>query len=285
MTTLALATEVQRLRLDVLAVDLSRSLAAAGVPHALLKGPTTATWLYPEGRPYRDVDLLVPASRLSDAVRALAGAARPVARAFEESPHSQVLVSVEGFEVDLHVAPPGTSATGDDRWWDVLAPTLEPWEMDVGTVPALGPAGRCLVLALHALNSGPTDTQAATDLRRALTRADAPWAAAAALADAAGVRDSFDAGVSGRARTGRAALHLAAAPPAAFALQRFADASWPGRVALLRQEALPSRGFLARADPRSTAGPVALAHAHARRWVRLGRQLPGAVQVLRTTRR
>ena len=278
-----LAVEVQRLRLDALAVDLSRSLTAADVPHALLKGPTTAAWLYPDGRPYRDVDLLVPASRLPDAVRSLAGSARPAARAFEESPHSQVLVSTEGFEVDLHVAPPGTSAT-DDTWWDLFAPTLEPWAMDVGTVPALGPGARCLVLALHALNSGPSDAQAAADLRRALALPDAVWIEARALADAAGVRELFDAGVSGRARSGRAALHLAEAPPAAFALQRFADAGWRGRAGLLGREALPSRGFMARADPRSTTGRRALVAAHLRRWVRLARQLPAAARALRRTR-
>ena len=58
-----------QIRLDLLAVAASAALAADGVPNALLKGPTTARWLYDPPRPYRDVDLLVPCSQLDRAVR------------------------------------------------------------------------------------------------------------------------------------------------------------------------------------------------------------------------
>jgi hypothetical protein len=278
-----LGTEAQRLRLDALAVALSRDLGSAGVPHALIKGPTTATWLYPEGRPYRDVDLLVPMSHLPDAVAAIATHARPLAAAFEECPHSQVLVSTEGFEVDLHASPPGTTAR-DDRWWELLSPGVVTWEMDVGSVPALRPAARCLVVALHWLESGPADERATADLRRALARPDAPWREAGEIADAAGVRDLFDAAVTGTAEHGLASLHLRQAPPAAFALQRFADARARDRIPLLWREILPSRGFMARHDPRSSTGRAALARAHVRRWLGVARQLPSATRAYRASR-
>ncbi|MHA3704649.1 nucleotidyltransferase family protein, partial [Jatrophihabitans sp. YIM 134969] len=175
-----LVAQAQQLRLDLLAVEASRVLSRADVPHALLKGPTTALWLYDEPRAYRDVDLLVPTSRAvrAAAVLADAGVAHPAAgRWGEEAEHSRLLVSPHGDELDLHVALPGTAPDGD-RLWTALAPHVVPFPVpDTGVVPALDTPARVLVLALHALAAGPHETTPADDLRRARAQAPASdWA-------------------------------------------------------------------------------------------------------------
>ena len=290
-----LAVEAGRLRLDVLAVRLGDALAAAGVPHALLKGPTTARWLYDVPRTYRDVDLLVPFGELPRAVAVLrrAGLARPDAgRLGEEAPHSLLLHSTEGFEVDLHVALPAMTPAGD-LVWDVLGPGVVPFDLDVGTVPALDLPGRCVVLALHALNS-PSSPQAREDLDRARRRADAAtWRRADELAHRLGVADLFGAGLAladaaagtvAPPLTRRAYLRVVDAPPVALGLERVAAAPWRRRPLLLARELVPSRGFMHRAHPGTATGSLPLVRAHLRRWRWIARQLPAALQLRRQAR-
>ena len=51
-----LVREANRLRLDLLSVRACDALSAAGIPHVLLKGPSTALWLWSTHlRSYNDV--------------------------------------------------------------------------------------------------------------------------------------------------------------------------------------------------------------------------------------
>lgn len=279
--------ETQRLRLDLLAVAVSAQLARRDIPHALLKGPSTANWLYQPPRDYMDVDVLVPSSRVAATVAALtdAGIATASAGALgEEAPHSLLMVSSGGFEVDVHVSLPSVPPDGD-RVWDVLAPHVEPLDLGVGTVPALDTTGRCLVLALHALNSGTDKT--IQDLRRALAVADeGEWEAAAGLAGRLGVSDLFEAGLgtvdpSRRALSPRAYLFATGAPSAALGLQRLRDAPRRKLPRLIAREVLPSRGFMVKAYPGVTGRRFGLSRAHVLRWGGLLRALPAALRAIR----
>src|ERR1700749_375013 len=111
-----LVREANRLRLDLLSVQACDALAVAGIPHVLLKGPSTALWLYDPPRSYNDVDLMVPLSRVIEAAHALeaAGVASASAgRVGEEAEHSYLLISPEGFEVDVHISLPTVHPDGD----------------------------------------------------------------------------------------------------------------------------------------------------------------------------
>ncbi len=280
--------EAERLRLDVLAVQLSESLTRSGVPHVLLKGPSTATWLYDPPRRYQDVDLLVPLSQVERAADVLALAGLATSRSGElgeEAPHSWLLHSREGFEVDLHISLPAMPADGD-RLWRALEPHHQLLTLDVGDVPALDEVGRCLVLSLHCLMT-PIG-KPLEDLRRAHRAVDGEtWAEVDALADDLGVRDLVLAGLSRigdatPALSRRARLHLGDAPEAAFGLERLARARRRDLPQLVWQELIPSRGFMAHDLRLSDLRGRALAAAHLRRWRRLARQLPAAVRAFRS---
>jgi hypothetical protein len=288
-----LPREVNRLRLDLLAVSASSVLAGADVPHVLLKGPSVAHWLYDPPRSYNDVDLLVPLSRVDDASAALESAGVASARAGgvgEEAEHSLLLTTREGFEVDLHVALPTMRPDGD-RLWSVLADHVESMSLGVGRVPVLDVPGRCVVVALHALNSSATIPQTADDLRRARAAAtQEEWAEAAELADAIGVRDLFDAGIAtgeptpaGAAST-RAYLFANSAPGPALGLARLGELPWWKRPGAVAREAFPSRGFMRRAYPQLTGESFGLIRAYLVRLRLLAAQLPESVRMVRHAR-
>lgn len=287
--------EAMRLRLDVLAVEISQQLSNAAVPHALLKGPSTANWLYDPPRRYTDVDVLVPLSRVHDAVRALASSGVASARAGrigEESEHSLLMLSAGGFEVDLHISLP-TLAPDGDRLWNELDAHVVSLDLGVGQVPALDVPARCLVLALHALNSGRTMEQPFEDLRRALDRVDeSGWREARELAGRVKAGDLFEAGLQLLDRqtgagtiSGRAYLLASGAPSEAIGLQRLSDARRRDLPRLIWREILPTRGFMRRAYPQFAGQPLGLLLAHAHRWRRIAGRLPSGYATWRAARR
>jgi hypothetical protein len=288
-----LAAEAERLRLDVLTVDVCRRLDVAGVPNVVLKGPSSALWLYEPPRRYVDVDVLVPLSRVDDAAGALTNAGiatRSAGAVGEEASHSLLMVSPSGYEVDLHVSLPMVPTVGD-RAWEVLRTHIEPMDIGVGTVPVLDEAGRCLVLTLHAVSSGEMSSRTTEDLRRALAAASADsWRAARELADAIEVGDFFEAGLvlAGQgdvsALSDRAYLSIVGAPSAAFALRRLAGLPLAARPRALLREIFPSRGFMQRMYPDAQT-PTRLARAHLDRWQTITRQLPHAWRTEREVRR
>lgn len=291
-----LGTVVQQMRLDRLAVQASQCLAAAGVPHVLLKGPTTARWLYDRLRPYNDVDLLVPPESAKRAVLALAdaGIARPAAGLLgEEASHSWLLVSADGFEVDLHVTLPmlGTSAMRARSGWALMAERVVDFELDGFSVPALDEAGRCLVVALHALGNRGADEKSLEDLRRARTMAsEATWEKARTLSAELGVQPLLDAGLT---------LVEAGALPedlpldvrlrlegrgGSFQLERLLGLAPREKVPALWRELFPSAGFMRYRQP-ALASRLALAAAYTVRLWRIARALPGAVSGRRSARK
>jgi hypothetical protein len=284
-----LVSEVRRLTLDVLAVDVSGCLDRAGIPHALLKGPSTALWLYDPPRHYGDVDVLVPLSRVSDVRAALESAGLAYARAGgvgEEAQHSLLMISPAGCEVDVHISLPAIPPAGD-RVWEVMAPHVAELDLGIGTVPALDEPARCLMLALHALGGGSSG-RPAEDLRRALAATTRDrWREAQQLARAVSGEDLFLAGLSAGdagsprlVQSRRAYLHVTAAPSEALGLQRLREARRKDLPRLLWREIFPSLGFMRYAYP-GARGPVALASMYVARWRRISAQLPSAIRVWR----
>lgn len=288
----------QQLRLDVLTREVCRTLAASGVPHALLKGPTTAAWLYDPPRAYRDVDVLLPASALDRAVAALvvAGIAAPSAGGLgEEAPHSQLLLTPAGLEVDLHISLPMlVPAPGvSERVWRTLSSRVESFELMPGVpVPALDIPGRCLVLALHSLASGYDRDQVCEDLRRARDVATSEqWALAAELADELGIAELFAAGLAvveppegGRQEPVVAYLKRTHAVNEAHGLQRLLDAPVKARPRMVLQEVFPSPGFIRHAFAADGAPRRALPRLYLNRVVRIAKRLPAAVASLRAAK-
>lgn len=280
--------DVQRLVLDVFAVDVSRCLERAGIPHALLKGPSTANWLYDPPRIYCDVDVLVSLSRVSEARAALEAEGLAYARhggVGELAPHSLMMLSPAGGEVDVHISLPRLPPAGD-KVWEVLAPHVVPLDLGIGKVPALDEPARCLTLALHVLGSGP-HARPAEDLRRALAATTRDrWRDARELARALDAEDLFLAGLSvvdgnsSRVLSRRACLYLSGAPSEALALQRFREASPWELPKLLWREIFPTRGFMRHAYP-AADGPIALARAYVARWRRIAANLPSAIRAWR----
>ena len=60
-----LAAVMRKMRMDLAIAEVVEALREAGIPCILLKGPSTARWLYDPGelRTYIDIDLLVPFPR------------------------------------------------------------------------------------------------------------------------------------------------------------------------------------------------------------------------------
>lgn len=296
-----LEAATQQLRLDLLAQDVSSALAAANIPHTLLKGPSTSIWLYDPPRGYRDVDLLVPSSQLDKAVEAIVGTGLAAAKGEhlgEEAPHSLLLISREGFELDLHITlpalPPGRHRDRD-RVWNALSDHISGMTLvedsDV-TVPVLDIPGRCLVLALHALESGHQAPQVREDLDRARVRAsEEDWVVAARLADGLGVRDLFDAGLAIGRPDGEQRLPVYAylkktgAVGSAFGLQRLVEAPLIDKPGLLWRELFPSREFIRRTHPYGSPSIRQLLSLYVQRWKQLARQLPTAAVALVAARR
>lgn len=247
-----IADAAQRLLLDLDAVAISTCLASAGVPHALIKGPSTSTWLYDPPRVYNDVDLLVPRSAARRAARVLEKvgvASRTGTRVGEEAHHSLAMVTSAGYQLDLHVSLPCVPVRGD-LVWDTLATRVLPLDLGVGSVPALDEPGRCLVLALHALASDGRLHQKVEDLRRArAVAADSSWPTARDLARTIHAEDLYDGGLARLADSPeplshRASLYFNDAPSSALALQRLRDARWWERPAMVWREVFPSVEFL-----------------------------------------
>ena len=294
--TRALATA----RIDATTAECVRALDAAGVPHLLLKGPTTARWLYVDGtpRPYVDSDLMVPPACRHRALAVLAGLGFVETHEGADSPHAVSLVrrpagpagpASKAEQVDLHH---GYHLVGGDAVWDVLSRDTE--ELEVGGAPVRMPAapGRCLVLALHVAADGPTGAKPLEDLRRGRRLAsDYTWARAAGFAAELGVEHVVRAacvlaGDPLPAPAGAAGgwaevpielqLRVKGAVPGAAALAGLRRHRGRDRLRYAARRAFPSRSYMAGTYGAHTT--PALLRAHGRRLGLMVLRLPWALR-------
>ena len=283
-----MALAFQRLRLQALAIRAHNVFAAADIDHLLIKGPTTADWLYEPPRSFCDVDVLIPRTQLSQAVRALEehGVASADLQDFGEGAlHAHTLVASDGSQLDVHVSLPMVpiDRRDPDRTWRVVSPHATRFEVPGSEgLPALDEAGRCLTLALH--HASRRLAQSTEDLRRAVAMADPmSWQVAKSLAGDLGVTEVVEvalADINGHeipatvTLTGRLAVRSLSVgsqgPRSRILVLRTAPCREVPR--LLFREAFPSRRFLALTGwPTDT--PMKVLRSHAARWLRILRCL------------
>ena len=246
--------------------EVVADLREHGVQAILLKGPTTASWLY--GRDslctYVDTDLLVAPEQWDAAERCL------VRLGFEKvledhdtpgyHPPAQEWRQPTGYGmVDLHRSLPGVGVD-ESSLWEEVSETAETTLVGGVEVDALSLAARALLIALHAAWHGPTTAKPLEDLTRALDRADRRvWEEAAALAQ----RLDATAGLSAGLRLHPAGERLAeklglpsdlpvgvgllagGGPPEALTLEALAKADGlRSKAWLVFRKVFPSRRFM-----------------------------------------
>jgi hypothetical protein len=208
MPSARLLNAARNLAVDRVTAEVVAALDAAGIPSILLKGPSIARWLYPEGgRRYCDTDLLVQASDRPRAVDVL-GAMGFTDRLqgfhpFERSAMPTAATSFvrapsvgdgRGGDVDLHRNLPSLS-TPDDVLWEVLNTHVTTLEVGGRPVRVLDHTGVALHVVLHAVQEG-FRLHTEEDLRRAVaTLSLSEWEAVAALAERLGVANVVGRGL------------------------------------------------------------------------------------------
>lgn len=177
------AAVARKLALSVATADLARHFRAEGIPWLLLKGPSTAQWLYPAGDGgYGDIDVLVPEHELShvrDALDALGYREKEGTRARKDGVFQR---GDDPIFIDLHYQLNGAYAKPDHQW-NVLSRRTESLVVGNEEVPVLSKPLRALVLALHAAHHGG-EAKSLEDLKRAIHSFDLEgWDQAKKLAE------------------------------------------------------------------------------------------------------
>lgn len=296
------AWAVRCLVIDQVTAEVVGALAGAGIDSLLLKGPSLAAWLYPEGgRSYVDTDLLVPPASFLPAQEVLVGLGfADTERGFSRHERASHAATYERAApggltcwVDLHQS---LSALRSDpqEVWETLASGSE--EMVVGgrRLRVLGRTGLALHVALHAAHHGLVDGERPLeDLRRALGVVSlTQWAESAALATRLGAEDAFGVGLRllpegqelstalGLASSARPAVRLAAGrrPRGADALATVAEAPslWEG-LARASRVLIPSRASVRRSRPVARRGRIGLVVGYVSRLGRMAVELGPAL--------
>jgi len=142
---------------------IGRSLSAAGIPYAVLKGPYLCETLYAGRfpRPYSDLDLLVPRERVGDAIKALLASGYRL----RGSRLSRAFLRYLHFHVVLEPSEPGQPPV--ELHWalvdrfnlyrlpdrEIMA-RLEKWNAGGSSFGALAPEDEFIYLCLHAAKHG-----------------------------------------------------------------------------------------------------------------------------------
>jgi glycosyltransferase involved in cell wall biosynthesis len=295
---------IQTLAVDHTTVSVIRGLQAEGVRPILLKGPSMARWLYPEGgRHYVDCDLLVSPREWdkTEVVLRRLGFTPMLAKArdTERERHSMPWEKQgHAVSVDLHHTLPG--ATGpDEKVWQVLSGNTETFAMGSLTCEVLNADARALHVALHAAEDGLGNPQVKEDLRRAL-QVGSPdtWERARRLAADVGAEMSFSAGLrllpQGRDVAddlnlpdnppAEVALRAAGHPATALGLSQVVAAGTPRRrLEMLISKIFPSVTFMRRWYPRA-GRPSGLPVAYIQRWIWITRNAPSGYRAWRKTK-
>jgi hypothetical protein len=292
------------LTVDLLTVEVVSAFRQRGVPSILLKGPTIANWLYPDGRPrpYGDCDLLLPPEHTASAQEVLLrlgfhyGYESLGPGALEEG-----LFWTRGLDtVDLHSTLQGINAD-PDRVWAVLSRHVQQERVGGLEVDALSLAARAMHVALHAAQHGRRDAVPMQDLARALELVPIEmWQEATRIAmqlDAAG---SFATGLSLLPRgetvvqrlgiekdsSVRGLLFADTAPTVSFTLEELRTTSGiVGKLRLVARKAFPTRAHMRLYWPLARRGTLGLAAAYCTRIAtKLGKLVPALIAWSRARR-
>ena len=181
LRVLALYLRAFALRIAVGAVEVSRCLRAAGIDHAIVKGPATAA-LYPNGdREFADLDVLVCPRDMAAALDALAEIGAEIVYGLTW-PRSDGVGQLQlglpsGVSMDLHfdlIHEQSIRRRFNFPADMVLSRTTSLQLLD-DQVPVLDPEDACIYLALHAMLSGGDRLIWLADLDAAVRRGTIRW--------------------------------------------------------------------------------------------------------------
>jgi hypothetical protein len=296
------------LRVDHTTAEVLRAFASAHVSCILLKGPSTARWLYDDGEPrtYADSDLLLRPGDARAAARVLSemGFVSDLVEGMPApwwSEHAVPWVDpVHGRVVDLHGTIPGVGVDSE-RLWSTLSRHTDTLTVGGFQATVLAPPGLASSIALHAAQHSAEWAAALVELERALARAgEDTWRAAAALATELEATGAFGAGLrrlpDGRTLAARlelphqvpvdTALVGDNAPNAAFAIERLARASGVReRLRIIRYKVAPPPEWVRRWLPPERQARRHVMQAYVLRVTWLLTRVPGAVIAWRRARR
>jgi len=297
------------LAIDVVTAEVIDAMSVAGVQVLLLKGPTTADWLYRHGpaRAYSDSDLLVAPGFLERAEAVLDELAFVRCAPPEGDPeklpvHGQPWMRADGGLVDLHRTLHGGVWATPDAVWSTLVGSSEIMRVGGSRARVLNEPARCLLLALHAAHhQGELDLpQATEDLARALDAvAEESWVGAAGLAAQLDAEGMFATGLrrvpAGAALAKQLSLldprmvstgESGSTTPLVLGLERLATtAGLPAKLRLLRHELFPAPTELRWWSKLAQRGPLGLVAAYAGRVLRYSWYLVPSLIAWRDIRR
>jgi Uncharacterised nucleotidyltransferase len=279
----ALVRTAQAMAIDEVTAEVVDALSVAGIEVIVLKGPSLAQWLYPDGvRAYGDTDLLVSPSSFAGAARILAqlGFSDP---SYGPAQHATTYYRRDGagvlFSVDLHRTIPLVTVSPAALWREFSSATDE---MVVArrAVRVLGIPHRAVHLAIHAVQHALESGGPKEDLRRAidvLARED--WEQAAEVSRRMGAEDALAAGLClapGGAQLAdqlqlttarRGILQMASSAelnPQAYQLQRLIDAEGFGaRLRMLANPLFMSPAIMRQNSALARRGPLGLVACYA----------------------
>jgi hypothetical protein len=287
--------------IDQVTAEVMDALDTQGIATILLKGPSIATWLYPDGgRYYGDTDLLVDPAQFVDASAVL------MSLGFEKLVGGQSIHAHtfrrrgdDGWSpcIDLHRTIPLVAAP-PAQLWRAFAQGTETLRVAGTEVTVLGIPQQVLHIALHSVQHAFESTGPIEDLRRALGMVDlGAWSAAASLSRELGAEDALAAGLrlipEGAAVADALALtddrrgivRIAASPhseAAAYYVQRVLDAgSLTEKVKLVADGIFPARAIMRQESALARRGRAGLALSYVLRPVVLVRRIGPALAIRR----
>lgn len=270
---------VRTLLVDQVSAEVIAALRDRQVASILLKGPSIADWLYPDGtlRSYNDSDLLVAPEQLPAAQAVLEELGFRDTLTPLDHPRLETHEWIRGRErVDLHTTLIGIAALPRVVWTTLSAATVT---RQVAGVDAqvLAPTALAVHVVLHAAQHGADEPKPAEDLSRAIrTLPREQWREVAALADRLQATDAFAVGLGllpeGRElaswlelRPPRSADASLRVKPIPLALGFEHLATTPGvvaRVSLVLHELFPTPEFMRWWSPLARRGRLGLMAAY-----------------------
>lgn len=297
---------------EVLHAEVGSRLGAAGIPCLHIKGPTVATWLYEPGeRSWGDVDVLLPPSRMDDALEVLLAARfsyrDPGLRWRTSEDHAITLtydpdgaaVRKVAAEVDVHHRFLGIDGDPEHVFaelWRRREPVrlagLQVWFPDITT--------RSLIAVLNAARD-PHGEKAPRDLRRLLDVATAAdWARTIALARRVDASQALRAGLeieaAGRdvvAGTTLADVRVSSAvrlraegsSRTAVRIEELRGFGTLKKVRMIAGWIVPSPAVIRMRQPDAAGSPYRMARAYLARYAQGARELRESVRQMQDRRR
>lgn len=302
----AMLRAAQALSCDQVTAEVVTAMQGAGIEAIVLKGPSIARWLYPDGgRGYTDSDILVRWHDVDRAARVLRllgfgellAAFHPAERPANDVETTYIRHDGAGGSlVDLHHNLPRLPVPDEALWREFSAGTET---IRIGGIDArcLGRTALALHVVLHAAQHGYSG-HTREDLRRAIAvLSPADWRRTADLAERLGMVGIFGAalrheaigagiadqlGVPGR-EIADSPFWLSFAPRGSAALAQFrAIPTVRQKARQVRWALLPSPAKIRYVSRRPDGSPLSLPHGYARWWHDLALAGIQAARYLRT---